>query len=157
MAEFLPSSSASSHLFPAVKFSTHLLLLHLCCFAKTTSAHPESSRERRSAHRSKEICAAPAVRPPLCVITSSKASSKVLLCVCDLFLDHRRRRTSVLPGCPLSRQPGGSSVPNAPVVPFAFSCLSVCVTVRQAQGPETTTQKRNTSNSAAVQFSISLN
>lgn len=82
MVEFQTSSLTGAHLLTAVKCSAYL---HLCYFAKTTSAFPASSKKCRSAHCSKELCAAPAVSPLICTVTNLKAFSKILLCVFDLL------------------------------------------------------------------------
>lgn len=66
-----------SHLFIAVRFSAYLLLLHIFYFTKTTSALSEPSTKCRTACCSKEISAALAACPPLCVIISLKAFRKM--------------------------------------------------------------------------------
>lgn len=83
MAELQPSILTRSHLFTEVTFSVYLLLLLLWCLVETTSACPTSSKTCRSACCLEKICAAPAVHPLICAITSLKTFSKIILCVFD--------------------------------------------------------------------------
>lgn len=117
MVEVQTSSLTGSHLLTAVKFSAYRLLLHLCCFAKTTPASPASSRKCRSAHCSKEICAAPVVGPLICAITNLKAFSKILLCVFDLLWPADSRGLLSFQVAPPSRQSGYCSAPLSEGVP----------------------------------------
>lgn len=133
----------NSHLFIAVRFSAYLLLLHLCYFTKTTSALSEPSTKCRSARCSKEICAAPAECPPLCVIISLKAFRKMWF-----SLEH----------CPSAAPQQAAWLLLCTHQQLCQPVLCCLLTCDEAGTGTWNHRTGNTaSNSAAAQYSVSLN
>lgn len=148
MVDFQTASLTSSHSLTALELSAYLLLLHLCCFAKTTSApiqHPLGNAGALAARRRFGLlpqCV------PYFVLSPIRKLSVRFFSVYLIFFGLQTAGGF----CPSRLSPSAGSLAFAlhQATPCAKKCPPrlvffhpfTCITARQAQGPETASRKR---------------
>lgn len=144
MVDFQTAGLTSSHLLTALEFSAYLLLLHLCCFAKTTSAPIQHPLGNAAVLAARSRFALQCV--PYFVLLPIQKLSVRFFSVYLVFFGLQTAGDFCLSR--LSPSAGSLAIALHQATPCAKRCPPclfhpfACITARQAQGPETTSRKR---------------